>query len=136
MRHLRTLPIALSVLFLVGVPQVAATTYAGPLQRDFIRQEVVRLINGERKLRGKAPVKLDSFSLARNGTIQPPVAGAASFAGSTAIDFVVFLTAFRESTRTEFTPTTRPTQKPTLPIISRQSCRYCSWKRIMRTKIM
>ena len=56
MRHLRTLPIALSVLFLVGVPHVAATSYAGPLQRDFVREEVVRLINGERKLRGKAPV--------------------------------------------------------------------------------
>ena len=65
MRRLQTLPIALSVLFLVGVPQVAATTYAGPLQRDFIREEVVRLINGERTLRGKATVKLDTFLAAK-----------------------------------------------------------------------
>ena len=34
-------------------------------------------------------------TLARNGTIQPPAAGIASVAGSAAIDFVVFLTAFR-----------------------------------------
>jgi membrane protein len=34
-------------------------------------------------------------TLARNGTIQPPAAGIASFAGSAAIDFVVFVTAFR-----------------------------------------
>ena len=65
MRRLRTLPIALSVLLLVGVPQVAATSYAGPLARDFIRQEVVRLINGERKLRGKTPVKLDTLLAAK-----------------------------------------------------------------------
>ena len=65
MRHLRTLPIALSVLLLVGVPQVAATSYAGPLQRDFIREEVVRLINGERTLRGKPKVKLDTLLAAK-----------------------------------------------------------------------
>jgi membrane protein len=34
-------------------------------------------------------------TLARNGTIQPPAAGIASFTGSSAIDFVVFVTAFR-----------------------------------------
>jgi membrane protein len=34
-------------------------------------------------------------TLARNGTIQPPAAGIASFAGSTVIDLVVFVTAFR-----------------------------------------
>jgi YihY family inner membrane protein len=34
-------------------------------------------------------------TLARNGTIQPPAAGIASFAGSAGIDFVVFVTAFR-----------------------------------------
>jgi hypothetical protein len=34
-------------------------------------------------------------TLARNGTIQPAAAGIASFVGSAAIDFVVFVTAFR-----------------------------------------
>ena len=34
-------------------------------------------------------------TLARNGTIKPPVAGIASFGGSAAIDFLVFVTAFR-----------------------------------------
>jgi membrane protein len=34
-------------------------------------------------------------TLARNGTIQPPIAGVASFGGSAAIDFLVFVTAFR-----------------------------------------
>ena len=34
-------------------------------------------------------------TLARKGTIQPPVAGVASFGGSAAIDLLVFLTAFR-----------------------------------------
>jgi len=42
-------------------------------------------------------------TLARNGTIQPPVAGAASFAGSTVIDFIVFLTAFRVLTAANVT---------------------------------
>jgi YihY family inner membrane protein len=34
-------------------------------------------------------------TLARNGTIQPPIAGIAGFAGSAAIDLLVFVTAFR-----------------------------------------
>ena len=34
-------------------------------------------------------------TLARNGTIQPPAAGIASFSGSAAIDLVVFVIAFR-----------------------------------------
>jgi hypothetical protein len=34
-------------------------------------------------------------TLARNGTIQPAAAGIASFVGSAAIDFVVFVAAFR-----------------------------------------
>jgi membrane protein len=42
-------------------------------------------------------------ALARNGTIQPPVAGIASFAGSAAIDFVVFVTAFRVLTAASVT---------------------------------
>jgi membrane protein len=42
-------------------------------------------------------------TLARNGTIQPPVAGIASFAGSATIDFVVFLTAFRVLTAASVT---------------------------------
>jgi membrane protein len=42
-------------------------------------------------------------TLARNGTIQPPVAGIASFGGSTAIDFVVFLTAYRVLTTASVT---------------------------------
>ena len=54
------------MLLLVAVPQVSATSYAGPLQRDFIREEVVRLINGERTLRGKAPVRLDTFLAAKS----------------------------------------------------------------------
>jgi YihY family inner membrane protein len=42
-------------------------------------------------------------TLARNGTIQPPVAGIGSFAGSAAIDFVVFLTAYRVLTTASVT---------------------------------
>ena len=42
-------------------------------------------------------------TLARNGTIQPPAAGVASFAGSGAIDFVVFVTAFRVLTAASVT---------------------------------
>jgi len=42
-------------------------------------------------------------TLARNGTIQPPAAGIASFAGSAAIDFLVFLTAFRVLTAASVT---------------------------------
>jgi len=42
-------------------------------------------------------------TLARNGTIQPPAAGIASFAGSAAIDFVVFVTAFRVLTAASVT---------------------------------
>ena len=42
-------------------------------------------------------------TLARNGTIEPPAAGVASFAGSGAIDFVVFLTAFRVLTAARVT---------------------------------
>jgi membrane protein len=44
-----------------------------------------------------------AVTLARNGTIQPPVAGIASFAGSTTIDFVVFLTAYRVLTTASVT---------------------------------
>jgi membrane protein len=42
-------------------------------------------------------------ALARNGTIQPPVAGIATFAGSAAIDFAVFVTAFRVLTAASVT---------------------------------
>jgi len=42
-------------------------------------------------------------TLARNGTIQPPVAGVASFVGSAAIDFAVFVTAFRVLTAASVT---------------------------------
>ena len=42
-------------------------------------------------------------TLARNGTIQPPAAGIASFAGSAAIDFLVFVTAFRVLTAADVT---------------------------------
>ncbi len=42
-------------------------------------------------------------TLARNGTIQPPAAGIASFGGSAAIDFLVFLTAFRVLTAADVT---------------------------------
>jgi membrane protein len=42
-------------------------------------------------------------TLARNGTIQPPAAGIATFAGSAAIDFVVFVTAFRVLTAARVT---------------------------------
>jgi membrane protein len=42
-------------------------------------------------------------TLARNGTIQPPAAGLASFAGSAAIDFVVFVIAFRVLTAARVT---------------------------------
>jgi membrane protein len=42
-------------------------------------------------------------ALARNGTIQPPIAGVAGFAGSAAIDLVVFLTAYRVLTTASVT---------------------------------
>jgi membrane protein len=42
-------------------------------------------------------------ALARNGTIQPPIAGVASFAGSAAVDFLVFLTAYRMLTSASVT---------------------------------
>jgi membrane protein len=42
-------------------------------------------------------------ALARNGTIQPPIAGIASFAGSSAVDFVVFVVAFRVLTAASVT---------------------------------
>jgi membrane protein len=42
-------------------------------------------------------------TLARNGTIQPPAAGVASFAGSSAIDLAVFVTAFRVLTAASVT---------------------------------
>lgn len=42
-------------------------------------------------------------ALARNGTIQPPIAGIASFAGSSAVDFVVFVIAFRVLTAASVT---------------------------------
>ena len=42
-------------------------------------------------------------TLARNGTIQPPAAGVASFAGSAAIDLAVFVTAFRTLTAASVT---------------------------------
>jgi hypothetical protein len=66
MRRFRVLPVALIVFLLVGVPYATATSYAGPLQRDYIREEVVRLINGERTLRGKKPVRLDTFLAAKS----------------------------------------------------------------------
>lgn len=65
MRLLRSLPVSLLVVLFVGVPQATATNYSGPLQRDFVREEVVRLINGERTLRGKKPVRLDTFLAAK-----------------------------------------------------------------------
>ena len=52
-------------------------------------------------------------TLARNGTIQPPAAGIASFAGSAAIDFVVFVTAFRVLTAADVThPTGTARSRP------------------------
>ena len=42
-------------------------------------------------------------ALARNGTIQPPAAGIATFAGSAAIDFGVFVAAFRVLTAADVT---------------------------------
>ena len=42
-------------------------------------------------------------TLARKGTIEPPVAGIASFVGSAAIDFAVFVTAFRMLTAADVT---------------------------------
>jgi membrane protein len=42
-------------------------------------------------------------TLARKGTIEPPVAGVATFAGSAAIDLAVFLTAFRVLTAADVT---------------------------------
>ena len=65
MRRLSTLPVSLLVLLLVGVPHATATSYDGPLKRDFIREEVVRMINGERTLRGLRSVKLDTLLAAK-----------------------------------------------------------------------
>ena len=42
-------------------------------------------------------------TLARKGTIEPPAAGIASFVGSAAIDFAVFVTAFRLLTAADVT---------------------------------
>ena len=49
-------------------------------------------------------------TLARKGTIEPPVAGIASFGGSAAIDFAVFLTAFRVLTAADVTRPTGPSR--------------------------
>lgn len=42
-------------------------------------------------------------TLARNGTIQPPLAGIASFSASVAVDFLIYLVAFRLLTTAEVT---------------------------------
>jgi hypothetical protein len=65
MRRLVSLPLSLLVVVLVAVPPVTATSYAGPLARDYVREEVVRMINGERALRGLKPVKLDTLLAAK-----------------------------------------------------------------------
>jgi hypothetical protein len=65
MRRFRSLPVLLFAFLLIGVPAATATSYGGSLQRDFIREEVLRLINGERALRGFKPVKLDTFLAAK-----------------------------------------------------------------------
>lgn len=65
MRRLTTLPIAFLMVLIVTVPPVAATSYGGTLARDYVREEVVRMINGERALRGLRPVKLDTLLAAK-----------------------------------------------------------------------
>lgn len=61
----RTLALSLVAVLLLLAPSVAATSYVGPLQRDFVRQELLRMINGERALRGLKAIKLDTLLAAR-----------------------------------------------------------------------
>jgi hypothetical protein len=61
MRRLSSVVLSLLVAFMLAVPSATATSYTGPLPRDFIREEVMRLINGERQWQGLKPVKLDTF---------------------------------------------------------------------------
>ena len=62
---LRRLALPVVAALLLVVPDVSATSYAGPMSRDFVRQELMRMINGERAWRGKKLVKLDTFLAAK-----------------------------------------------------------------------
>lgn len=75
MRQLRTLPISVLVALLLVAPNVSATSYAGTaFPRDYIREEVMRLINGERAYKGTNTLKLDTFlaAKAQDSTIPCP----------------------------------------------------------------
>jgi hypothetical protein len=64
----------LSALLLVA-PSVQATSYGGStMPRDYIREEVMRLINGDRAYMGLTKMKLDTFlaTKAQDGSIRCP----------------------------------------------------------------
>jgi hypothetical protein len=63
--RVRALSASLFVALLVVAPAVSATSYAGPLQRDFMREEVMRMVNGERTWQGLTKFKLDTFLAAK-----------------------------------------------------------------------
>lgn len=63
--RVRTFAVSLFIALLLAAPNVSATSYVGPMPRDFMREEVMRLINGERALKGLSNVKLDTFLAAK-----------------------------------------------------------------------
>ncbi len=63
--RVRAASVSLFIALLVVAPNVSATSYAGPLQRDFMREEVMRLVNGERTWQGLTKFKLDTFLAAK-----------------------------------------------------------------------
>jgi membrane protein len=69
-----------------GVPRVSRPGYVSARLRGLGILAVIGTAN---------VVTTAVVTLARNGTIQPPLAGIASFSGSTLVDFAVFFIAFR-----------------------------------------
>jgi len=62
MRQLRPVVIALFSVLLMATPNVYASSYGGAtLPRDYVREEVLRLINGERSVKGTNTLVLDTF---------------------------------------------------------------------------
>jgi hypothetical protein len=66
MRPLKTLPITVFVALLLTVPNAFASVYGtATMPRDYIREEVMRLINGDRAYFGLSAMKLDTFLAAK-----------------------------------------------------------------------
>ena len=65
MSRVTTLAISVLTVLAFAAPTATATSYVGPLQRDYIREEVLRLVNGERAYKGTNTVKLDTFLAAK-----------------------------------------------------------------------